>query len=229
LVVMQKYRGESELKQRFVVDTTALTDVEIRKLEGYESLCSSMSQILDLIAEARLKLEISCYVPYPTVYTEIMDFVKRYECGNEVAVKIDTWLVKKTPNRYEVTVPAAIFFDYIDYMREKINKGRRVAEEAMWEVSVVTQKLKGKNKLEIQEDVGKIIGKFREKYRASLRHGILDSAPDIDVLLLAKELEAGVVSSDLGIKKWAEKMGLRYVEASKFPRMIKEYLKKLGE
>jgi len=46
--------------------------------------------------------------------------------------------------------------------------------------------------------------------------------------LLAKELEAGVVSSDIGIKKWSEKLGLRFVEASKFPRMLKEYLVLLG-
>jgi predicted DNA-binding protein (UPF0278 family) len=60
-----------------------------------------------------------------------------------------------------------------------------------------------------------------------MRQGLLDSAPDLDVLLLAKELEAGV-SSDIGIKKWSEKLGLRFVEASKFPRMLKEYLVLLG-
>jgi predicted DNA-binding protein (UPF0278 family) len=61
-----------------------------------------------------------------------------------------------------------------------------------------------------------------------MRQGLLDSAPDLDVLLLAKELEAGVVSSDIGIKKWSEKLGLRFVEASKFPRMLKEYLALMG-
>ena len=216
------------MKQRFVIDTTALTDVEIRRSEGYESLCASINEILNLIAEARLKLEISCYIPYPTIYNEVMDFIKRYECEKEVMIKVDTWLVKKTPDRYEVKIPAAIFFEYIDHMREKINKGRRVAEEAIWEASIISQRLKDKNKIEIQEEIGKVVGKFREKYRTTLRHGILDSAPDIDVLLLAKELEAGVVASDLGIKRWAEKMGLRFVEAHKFPKMLKEYLKRIG-
>ena len=65
--------------------------------------------------------------------------------------------------------------------------------------------------------MGSIIRKVREKYRAALRYGILDSAPDIDVLLLAKELDAAVVSQDLGIQRWAEQFGLRFMESRSFP------------
>jgi hypothetical protein len=75
-----------------------------------------------------------------------------------------------------------------------------------------------------RETVGGIIRKFREKYRASLRYGILDSAPDIDVLLLAKDLDAAVVSQDLGIQRWSEQLGLRFMESRSFPVMIREYM-----
>jgi predicted DNA-binding protein (UPF0278 family) len=47
------------------------------------------------------------------------------------------------------------------------------------------------------------------------------------VLLLAKELDAAVVASDIGIQKWAEQLGLRFVDAKSFPAMIKEYLKRI--
>jgi predicted DNA-binding protein (UPF0278 family) len=57
-----------------------------------------------------------------------------------------------------------------------------------------------------------------------LRYGILDSAPDIDVLLLAKDLDAAVVSQDLGIQRWAEQLGLRFMESRSFPVMIREYM-----
>jgi len=57
-----------------------------------------------------------------------------------------------------------------------------------------------------------------------LRYGILDSAPDIDVLILAKELDAAVVASDFGIQKWAEELGVRFVPAHTFPMILKEYL-----
>ena len=210
------------MRQRFVLDTTAITDTGMRVKEGYETLCQSAHEILDLISQARLKLNISCYIPYPTVYSELVSFLKRYECEDEIFVKLDTWLVKKTPNRYEVKIPAAIFYEYVLTMRQKVNKGRRIAEEFIWESSATTAKIEEKDK--IQVEIGNLVNRFREKYRNALRQGILDSTPDLDVLLLAKELEAGVVSSDAGIKKWSERMGLRFVDAMKFPRMLKEYL-----
>ncbi len=207
------------------MDTTAITDAGLRIKEGYESLCESAREVLDLIALARLKLDISCYIPYPSVYTELTSFLKRYECDEEIFTKLDTWLVKKTPNRYEVKIPAAIFYEYIITVRQKMNRGRRLAEEYILEASAITSKLDDKD---IETEIGSLISKFRDKYRMVMRQGILDSAPDLDVLLLAKELEAGVVSSDAGIRKWSERLGLRFVEASKFPRMLKEYLKLMG-
>ncbi len=214
------------MRQRFVLDTTAITDAGLRIKEGYESLCESAKEVLDLIALARLKLDISCYIPYPSVYTELTSFLKRYDCDEDIFTKLDTWLVKKTPNRYEVKIPAAIFYEYIITVRQKMNRGRRLAEEYILEASAITSKLEDKSNIE--NEIGGLISKFRDKYRMVMRQGILDSAPDLDVLLLAKELEAGVVSSDAGIRKWSERLGLRFVEASKFPRMLKEYLKLMG-
>lgn len=214
------------MRQRFVLDTTAITDAGLRIKEGYESLCESASEVLELIALARLRLDISCYIPYPSVYTELLSFLKRYNCDEDVFIKLDTWVVKKTPNRYEVKIPAAIFYEYIMTVRQKMNRGRRLAEEYILEASAITSKIEDKSNIEAE--VGSLISKFRDKYRTAMRQGILDSAPDLDVLLLAKELEAGVVSSDAGIRKWSERLGLRFVEASKFPRMLKEYLKLMG-
>jgi hypothetical protein len=216
------------MRQRFVLDTTAITDAGLRIKEGYESLCESAHEILDLIALARLKLDISCYIPFPSVYSELTSFLKRNNCSSDIFIKLDTWLVKKTPNRYEVKIPAAIFYEYITVVRQKMNKGRRLAEEYIWESSAVASKLCESGEKNIEVEIGNLISRFRDKYRTSMRQGILDSAPDMDVLLLAKELEAGVVSSDAGIKKWSEKLGLRFVEASKFPRMLKEYLSLMG-
>jgi len=210
-------------KQRFVLDTTALTSQEIR--EGRD-LCTTMDEVLNLIAEARTKLNISCHVPFPTVYNELMEFIKRYKCKEDIKVQIDTWLVKKTPNRFEVKIPSAVFYEYVQDMRERMNRGMKIGETAIWLSSAESISLmkESKEKDAIKRAVGKIIRDFRAKYRNALRYGTLDSAPDLDVLLLAKELEAGVVASDEGIKKWAERLGLRYVEGASFPKMLKEYL-----
>lgn len=46
------------MRQRFVLDTTAITDSALREKEHYSSICESANEILDLIALARLKLDI---------------------------------------------------------------------------------------------------------------------------------------------------------------------------
>ncbi|MDD2439371.1 MAG: RNA ligase partner protein [Methanosarcinaceae archaeon] len=220
------------LKQRFVLDTTALTDLQAREVIGQPDLCEGMKTILELIADARLNFGISCYVPYPSVYKEMYEFASRNSCDREVMAKIDTWLVKKSPDRYRVDLTSQIFHEYVSHMRERINRGMGVAEDAIWEAAsqcLFLEKPGSQNKEkkeEIEREViGSIIGRFRNKYRAALRYGILDSAPDIDVLILAKELEAAVVASDYGIEKWAEQLGVRFVPASTFPMIIKEYLR----
>jgi RNA ligase partner protein len=222
------------LRQRFVLDTTALTDSYAWECEGYNTICEGMNAILDRIAQGRLNLGISCYVPYPSVYNEIKDFARHNNCDPQVMSKVDTWLVKKTPDRYKVKVPSKIFYEYVDFMRSRINKGMNVAEEAIWEsisrcivLSESGTDLKAMRAELEREAVGSIVRKFREKYRAALRYGILDSAPDIDVLLLAKDLDAAVVSQDLGIQRWAEQLGLRFMESRSFPIMIKEYMNAL--
>ena len=220
------------LRQRFVIDTTALTDTQVRESIGALTLCDGMRGVLELIADARLQLGISCYVPFPSVYDELHDFAKNNGCDSDVLAKIDTWLVKKTPDRYNVMISSRMFHEYVSHMRERINKGMNIAEDAILEASTkclfLTSEAKHKNDIEEEierEVIGKIVGKFRNKYRNALRYGILDSAPDIDVLLLARELDAAVVASDFGIQKWAEQMGVRYVPAKTFPMMLNEYLK----
>ena len=46
------------LRQRFVLDTSALTDSATREREGYKTLCDGVNCIMDIIAEARLSFAI---------------------------------------------------------------------------------------------------------------------------------------------------------------------------
>jgi hypothetical protein len=214
-------------KQRFVLDTTAFTDNQLREDFGEGELDKTVDILLDLIASSRIKLNMSCHMP-PVTYKEFLDYITRYECPDSIMVKADTWIVKKTPNRYDTKIPSEIFFEYVHDMRERMNKGMRISESAVWEAAVESMVMmsRGEKKAQIEmEVIGKAIKDFRKKYRVALRKGTLDSAPDLDVLLLAKELGAGVVAADEGIKIWAERLGLRFLSAKSFPKMLREYLK----
>lgn len=209
------------------MDTTAFTDNKLRDDYGEGELTLTVDFLLDIIAKSRIKLNMSCHMP-PITYKEFSEYMARYECPEEIMVKADTWIVKKSPNRYDTKIPSEIFYEYVHDMRERMNKGMRISENAIWEAAVesLVMMSRGEKKAQIESEVvGKAIADFRKRYRLALRKGTLDSAPDLDVLLLAKELGAGVVAADEGIKVWAERLGLRFLSAKSFPKMMKEYLK----
>ena len=214
-------------KQRFVLDTTAFTDTQLRDDFGEGNLSKTVDVLMDLIAKSRIKLNISCHMP-PITYKEFSDYMARYECPDETMVKAETWIVKKTPNRYDTgRSHRKYFMNTVQDMRERMNKGMRISESSVWEAAVESMVMmsRGEKKADIEAKVlGKAITDFRKRYRAALRKGTLDSAPDLDVLLLAKELGAGVVAADEGIKVWAERLGLRFLSAKSFPKMMEEYL-----
>ncbi|MGV8144163.1 MAG: RNA ligase partner protein [Methanothermobacter sp.] len=214
-------------KQRFVLDTTAFTDNKLRDKFGEGELTKTVDYLLDIIAKSRIKLNMSCHMP-PITYKEFSEYMARYDCPKEIMVKSDTWIVKKSPNRYDTKIPSEIFYEYVQDMRERMNKGMRISENAIWEAAVqsLVMMSRGSEKSQIESEVvGKAITDFRKRYRLALRKGTLDSAPDLDVLLLAKELGAGVVAADEGIRIWAERLGLRFLSAKSFPKMMNEYLK----
>ena len=57
---------------------------------------------------------------------------------------------------------------------------------------------------------------------------MIDSKEDFELILLAKELDAIIVSADVGILTWAEKMGIKWVDAAKFKEILEELIEKYG-
>ncbi|WP_424019880.1 RNA ligase partner protein [Halorientalis pallida] len=207
------------LKQRFVVDTSAFLTDEIRR-DG-EDANDAVNRLLELIAEAKLGLDISCYMP-PSIYEELRLMLEDREIDDEVFSKLNTWVIKKNPARYEVMIPAEIVYEFIDEMSDRVDRGLRVSEKAV-------RKAEQSRADEIEEheymtEVDKVISDLRDEYRTTLRQGVLDSREDFDLLILARELDAGVVTEDQGIINWAEDFGLRYLKGRDFPTLLEEYL-----
>ncbi|WP_135854144.1 RNA ligase partner protein [Halorussus salinus] len=211
--------AEFPLEQRFVLDTSVFFADEIRRDD--EEREEAVLRLLDLIAEAKLSLNISCYIP-PSVYDELTGMLRDRGVSDEVFSKLNTWVIKKHPARFEVMIPAEIVFEFIDEMSDRVNRGLRVSEEAVREAQALDgEPLDGQ---EYMTDVDQLVSDLREKYRKALRQGVLDSHEDFDLLVLARELDAGVVTEDVGIVSWAEDFGLRYLRGRDFPSLLAEYL-----
>ncbi|MCO8243280.1 RNA ligase partner protein [Haladaptatus sp. AB643] len=201
---------EHPLKQRFVLDTSLFLSEEIRDED--EGLEDGLDRLLDSIATAKLVLNISCYMP-PSVHDELTSILEERDVSETTVSKLETWVIKKNPARFEVMIPAELVYRFIDEMSGRVDKGLRVSENAVREASE-----------DGHTNVGSVISDLRSQYRSTLRRGVLDSREDFDLLILARELDAGVVTEDTGIVNWAEDFGLRYLRGRDFPALLDSYL-----
>ncbi|ELZ01708.1 RNA ligase partner protein [Natrialba asiatica] len=206
-------------KQRFVLDTSLFLTEEIRQDD--ESLESAILRLLELIANARLNLGISCYVP-PTIHDELTTILADREVDDAVFSRLNTWIIRKHPDRYAVTIPAHVVYSFVDEMSGRVDRGLRVSETAVRRAETATDETVPEHDHKTETDA--IISDLREKYRNAMRTGVLDSREDFDLLILARELDAGVVTEDTGIIDWTEDFGLRYIRGREFPDLLEQYL-----
>lgn len=193
---------------RFVLDTSIFVNPDVRGGFG-ENPTEAMRTFLSYAEKLFGKVEF--YVP-AGIYKEIMHFVEM----EEVAPEVELYIIKKSPNVHDIRIPAFVVYELIEDLRRRIDKGLRVAEKAVRE-SVIEA-----------DNVDKIIQRLRRNYRKALREGIVDSKEDFELILLAKELDAIIVSADVGILTWAQKMGIKWVDAAKFRDVLEELTEKLG-
>lgn len=215
-------------RQRFVLDTTAFTDPKlVQRLGG--SIIDVVNRLAELISIGRLRLNISCYMP-PSTFNELKNFLLENKCSLRDIDQVEAWIVRKAPNRSSVLLNSQVIYDYVSDVRDRLDQGMTIVQRAIKESSKRTEKniLDGTG-MKLSDIEKELTKNFGEKYRQKMRRGVLDSLPDIDTLILAKELEAGVVSADKGIKAWTERMGIRFVEAEFFPQIILTYLERLED
>lgn len=180
-------------EDRVVLDTSLFVNPDIRYDFG-KSPTEAIEGFLRLAVQIPT---LKFYMP-TSIFTELLNFVDM----DKIPDRFLTVINQKSPNRHELSCPSSLLYELIDDIRGRVNKGLRFAEKAIREA--------GKN------DEREVIQSFRKNYRVALREGIIDSKEDVDLILLAKELEALLVTVDQGAIIWAEKMGIRWLPPTKF-------------
>jgi RNA ligase partner protein len=182
---------------RVVLDTSLFVNPDARTSLG-NTPTEALETFLFLAAQIHI---LEFYMP-PSIFEELLHFVEKDRIPGDLLVILH----QKPPKRHELKCPAVLLYELIDDMRERVNKGLRIAEKAV----------RGAEKKKADE----IIQDLRRKYREALREGIIDSKEDVDLLLLAMELDALLITADQGLIRWAEKLGIQWL----FPEKFKDYL-----
>lgn len=182
---------------RVVLDTSLFVNPDVRASLG-DTPREALETFLFLAAQIHI---LEFYMP-PSIFGELLNFVQKDKIPGDLLVVLH----QKPPKKHELKCPAFLLYELIEDIRERVNKGLRVAEKAV------------RNAEKKKPD--EIIQDLRRKYRDALREGIIDSKEDVDLLLLAMELDALLVTADQGLILWAEKLGIRWL----FPEKFKDYL-----
>lgn len=182
--------------RRYVIDTSLFVNPHAREKFGKDP----SSAVLAFVKAAE-PLGLEVFMP-PSVFAELRNFVDA-----KAIEELELFIKMRAPNTYGIYLPAAVLYDFIEDIRQRINKGLRLAEDFAKDNA---------------PDNDPKLRKLRDKYREAMRTGILDSKEDFELVLLAKELEATLVSSDEGVMKFANQIGCEYLPADKFHALMKK-------
>jgi len=185
----------------FVLDTSIFTNPQLYK-KFSDDIMDATEGLLYLMEHSGAEF----YMPL-AVYDELLKMVKL----QKLIPKFELVVRLRNPQKYRLMVPAEFIYNFIADLRQRINKGLRVAEEHV-------RTAQGRDK----ENIGEVIKSLREKYREALRQGILDSKEDVEVILLAYELDAILVSADEGIRKWGRELGIKLITPEYFKELLEE-------
>ncbi|KXK11798.1 MAG: hypothetical protein UZ22_OP11002000244 [Microgenomates bacterium OLB23] len=198
-----------------------LTQTFFFNMEGGAELGKNSREVMQSIYNYSLKLGtdvVQFYMP-PTIVDEVLTFLPESDEGLKKLLSV---VQVKSPAISDIKFSAKVFYTLIKDIRERSYRGLTIAEE---ELVNAVKGMSGKTlgHIEQQKEVGTHITKLRERYRNATRTKFLDSVADLDLIVLAQELDASVVSSDEGIMIWSRIFGVKEAK----PQFLKDQLEAL--
>lgn len=157
--------------------------------------------------------QVKLYMP-PKIVEEFLSFFENKE--QDIIKKLLAEITVKSPVIDSLQFPASVFYTLVDDIRNRSYRGLRTGEEEIEQAAQAFNGAQALSKIEFQKKVGVQIKGFRDRYRQATRVGFLDSVADLDIIVLAKEVDGVVVSTDEGLLKWSRLFGVKEMSPSVF-------------
>ncbi|MDA1317183.1 MAG: RNA ligase partner protein [bacterium] len=206
--------------KRYVIDTNLFFNMEAKMGLG-DSTAQIMQTMTAALHAAHLKGEIEILFP-PSIVEEIRSFFDNPQ--EKDLVLLLGAITIKSPNAHTLQLSSDIMHQLIKEYRERAFRGMKVAEE---ELITTAQMFMGKEALaqkEFQMTIGKHVSKLRDRFRNATRTGTIDSVADFELIILALEQNAQLISTDEGVLTWGRKMGVNEMDPVSFGTMLQAYL-----
>lgn len=135
----------------------------------------------------------------------------------------------KSPDISKINFSAQVFYQLVQDIRERSYRGLSIGEEEIEKAAKNSLgKQKDLEKKDFQIGLGEFIKKFRQRYRNATRTGFLDSLADLDLIVLAKEQDGIIITTDEGVIKWGRIFGVKEMLPSAWVRQLDELFLRLN-
>lgn len=206
--------------ENFILDTNLFFNIGAG-LEMGENTEEITVKLTEIIKKLKKNSKASFYMP-PRIVDEFLSF---FEDKNQEFIKNFLSGVNiKSPNPSGVNFSSKVFYRLIEDIRNRSYRGLSIAEEEIIKAGEATSGKKFESKKDFQITIGKFIKNFRDRYRNATRTGFLDSVADLDLIILSKEVDGFLVTSDEGVLSWGRIFGIKEMPASVFRKRLEDLL-----
>lgn len=207
--------------ETYILDTNLLFNMEANMGLGDTSK-DIMTSLTSALKKAKTDKKISA-VMAPRIVEEIKSFFEN-PAEEQFLNDFLSEVTVKSPSLTELSISAQVMADYIEESRERGYRGMNVGEEEIAHAGAMFMGTESLPKKEFQMTIGKTVKNFRDRYRNATRTGFIDSLADFDLIMLAKEQNGYLVSTDEGVIRWGRMLGVKEVGPVVFGKKIQEYL-----
>jgi len=206
--------------EKYILDTNIFFNME----SGF-GLGNKTEDVVKKVTELANKLKKQKKAEFFMPPRAVEEFLGFFENKEEPFLRAFlSAIIVKAPETASVNFPAAVFYQLVADIRQRSYRGLNIGEEEIENTARKTQGKEAPDKKSFQIGVGQHIKTFRERYRNATRVGFLDSVADLDLIVLSKEQDGFLITTDEGVLRWGRTFGVKEMPAVAWVKRLEETL-----
>lgn len=206
--------------EKYILDTNLFFNMEAGLGLGKKTE-EIVINLTNIISRLKKEKKAEFFMP-PSIVSEFLSFFENKEqlfLKNFLSV-----ITIKSPEKSKINFPSTVFYQLVEDIRTRSYRGLNVSEEEIESAGRKMMVEKDLGKKDFQIKIGATIKSFRNRYRNATRTGFLDSVADLDLIVLAVEKEAFLISTDEGVLNWGRRFGVKEMPSSIFRKRLEDLL-----
>jgi uncharacterized protein len=207
--------------EKYILDTNLFFNMEAGLNMGSktEDVIKNLTTLIQSLKQQK-KAE---FFMSPKIVDEILSFFDDKE--QQFLKDLFASVIIKSPDLNNITLSANVFAQFVEETRTRAYRGMNVGDEEIRKAGNMFMGKETMSKMDFEKTIGPVVKTFRERYRQATRVNFIDSLADLEIILLAKEQDGYLVTTDEGVTRWGRSFGVKEMPAQVFGTKMQELMK----